>query len=231
MKEINIKSFTHFHEQMQSYDSAADIYRGVTDKKYQLIPKIGRIPMRVGHTRKVEEGRMFRRFVERAIPYLDFMPRNDWEWLATAQHYGLPTRLLDWTRNPLVALYFAVEHKTHKDSAVYVLKGYQVLSTEMHENPFEYSKVGKFVPHRINPRISAQIGVFTIHPELEEPLLSDDIDKLIIANEMRNDLKKVLDMYGINRATLFPDLDGLTQHIAWQRTAIYFSVNETKEGR
>lgn len=229
MSEIIIKSFTHLHKQVQSYDRESDIYRGVTDKEYQLVPKMGRIAIDKTESRKKQEGRIFRRFQERAIPFLDFMPRNDWEWLATAQHYGLPTRLLDWTRNSLVALYFAVEHKTNGDSAVYVLKGYEVLSTKIHKDPFDYSKVGKFVPHRINPRISAQLGVFTIHPNPEEPFLSDDIDKLIIPNKMRRNLKQMLDAYGINRSSLFPDLDGLAQHIAWQNTAIYYSANETDD--
>jgi len=221
MKEMKLESFEEFHQQVQSYNKEADIYRGVTNKDYQLVPKIGRVPLRKKQSRKLEEGRIFRRFKERALPYLEFMPRNDWDWLAIAQHHGLPTRLLDWTRNPLAALYFAVEHETIHDSAIYVLRGYGVLSTKIHPDPFEYSQVGKFVPDRITPRISAQLGVFTVHPEPEEPFSSDSLEKLIIPNKIRRQLKKIVDTYGINRATLFPDLDGLAHHITWQRTNIY----------
>lgn len=222
MKEIQLESFEIFHQQVQSYNKEADIYRGVTNKDYQLIPKIGRVPLRKNQSRECEEGRIFRRFKERALPYLvEFMPRNDWDWLAIAQHHGLPTRLLDWTRNPLTALYFAVERESSYDSAIYVLRGYEVISTMRHRDPFKYSQVGKFVPDRITPRISAQLGVFTIHPEPEEPFSSDSIEKLIIPNRIRRRLKKIADTYGINRATLFPDLDGLAHHIIWLRTNIH----------
>ena len=221
MKEIKLESFEAFHEQVQSYNKEADIYRGVTNKDYQLVPKIGRVPLRLRRSRQLEEGRIFRRFKERALPYLEFMPRNDWDWLAMAQHHGLPTRLLDWTRNPLAALYFAVEHESAYDSAIYVLRGYEVISTRIHPDPFKYPKVGKFVPDRITPRISAQLGVFTIHPEPEKPFLSNSLEKLIIPNRICRKLKRIVDTYGINRATLFPDLDGLAHHITWQRTKVY----------
>ena len=221
MKEIKLESFEAFHQQVQSYNKEADIYRGVTNKDYQLVPKIGRIPLRPRQSRQLEEGRIFRRFKERALPYLEFMPRNDWDWLAIAQHHGLPTRLLDWTRNPLAALYFAVEHASIHDSAIYVLRGYKVISPKIHPDPFKYQKVRKFVPDRITPRISAQIGVFTIHPEPEKPFLSDSLEKLIIPNRIRRRLKQIVDTYGVNRATLFPDLDGLAHHITWQRTGVY----------
>ena len=221
MKEIELECFEEFHQQVQSYNKKADIYRGVTNKDYQLVPKIGRVPLHENQSRKKEEQRIFRRFKERALPYLGFMPRDGWDWLAIAQHHGLPTRLLDWTRNPLAALYFAVEHENIHDSAIYVLRGYKVISIKTHPDPFKYSQVGKFVPDRITPRISAQLGVFTIHPELEKPFSSDSLEKLIIPNRICRKLKKIVDTYGINRATLFPDLDGLAHHIAWQITSIY----------
>jgi hypothetical protein len=51
-------------------------------------------------------------FKSRAIACINFVPQNDWEWMSTAQHYGLPTRLLDWSQSSLAALFFAVEKET-----------------------------------------------------------------------------------------------------------------------
>jgi|WetSurMetagenome_2_1015567.scaffolds.fasta_scaffold258095_2 hypothetical protein len=221
LEELEINSFESFHKTITKNSREKDIYRGVSNKNYQLIPKIGRVPMRKGVTRILAEGRVLRRFKERALPYLDFTPRTDWDWLALAQHHGLPTRLLDWTRNPLVAMYFAVEDDNEYDAAVYVLRGYGVLSTKVHPDPFKYSTVGKFVPDRITPRITSQLGVFTIHPKPDVPFSRNNIQKLIIPNSLRRSFKGILDTYGINRASLFPGLDGLATHIAYQVTGVY----------
>ena len=50
-------------------------------------------------------------FKSRAVACINFLPQNDWEWMSTAQHYGLPTRMLDWSQSALSALFFAVENE------------------------------------------------------------------------------------------------------------------------
>jgi len=220
MNEITIQSFEHFHKQIQTYDRKKDIYRGVRKKRYALKPKIGRVLFPPGTNREREEDLMLEWFEERATPYFDFNLRDKWELIAVAQHHGLPTRLLDWTRNPLVAAFFAVEKDYKGDSAIYVLKGYDIISANerMYTSPLKCKEVVKYAPPHITDRIVAQGGIFTIHPEPEIAFSSDSVDKLIIPHSLRNKLKKMLDTYGINRAALFPGLDGLTSHVSWLRT-------------
>ena len=217
MNEKLIQDFQTLHDVVQGYSTTVDIFRGVIDEKYELLPKLGRPEMKLRGTLPKIEKEILRLFKDHASPYLPGPNLSEWELLAIAQHHGLPTRLLDWSRNPLVAAYFAVEHEFDKDSAVYVLKGQKFLNTEK-INPFKVKRVSKFIPPHITPRITAQSGVFTIHPEPSEPLISEAIDKLIIVKSFRRQLKKILYRYGVHRAALFPGMDGIASYIQWLKT-------------
>lgn len=216
MQETEIKSFTEFHEIIAKYDARNIIYRGMKSLDYPLIPKIGRVepPASVG-SRQRNEMEILRLFKERAFQYLDFTPTSDWDWLALGQQYGLPTRLLDWTDNPLVACFFAVDEMSQADGVVYAYHNDSYISVDKHPDPFKYREVGKFIPRHITPRITTQGGLFTVHPNPYEPFESTDMDKIIIPDKIQADLRRTLNIYGVNRFSLFPGLDGLAAHIEW----------------
>ena len=221
MAEARIDSFEDFHQLVQGLPVEDAIYRGVPDKSYVLKPNIGRVQPPPGKSRQELEQEIFELFKQRAVHFTSFAPRNDWDWLALAQHHGLPTRLLDWTRNPLVALYFAVDDEFRGESAIYVARGVKPLSPLEYQDPFQFPGVAKFVPDWIIQRISAQSAVFTIHPNPEADYCPRNLTRVAIPSRIRHTLKTILDGYGINRSTLFADLDGLTRHIAWQKTVAY----------
>jgi len=101
--EGNLNDFMDLVARVQSSDpDTRFFFRGLERSDYELIPKIGR-ETHVNPDGYYNEKRIFDRFINQARPYLSSEPKNLWEWLVFAQHHGLPTRLLDWTSNPLVA--------------------------------------------------------------------------------------------------------------------------------
>ena len=60
------------------------------------------------------EKELLDRFQQRSIPFHSRPLTDNWEWLFLMQHYGVPTRLLDWSESPLMALFFAVTLAAHK---------------------------------------------------------------------------------------------------------------------
>jgi len=223
MATIEISSLSEFCTIIDEYQNSV-LFRGQSSREDSLKPRIGRIDYTAKHF-STFENKLMQLFQQRSIPYITRQPQNDWEWLALAQHYGLPTRLLDWTRNPLVAAYFAVEKEYTSDSVIIAYKSKKLINPKkyLEKNPYSMDEVIKFYPAHITPRIIAQSGVFTLHPEPNKPLESlpeekPNIDFLIIPNNIRKKFKNTLNRFGIDRGSLFPDLDGLSRHIEWLTT-------------
>jgi len=209
-----ISSFAELHKVLQSEWGMG--YRGVSLAEYDLVPKLGR-----GWKADLEglylmEKVMVRRFKTEAIPRLDIKPKDDWEWLFLAQHHGLPTRLLDWTRNPLVAAYFACRNMKGKDGAIYALNGLDVPHVDFTEepDPFKITEIKYLWPAHITLRLTVQSGTFTIHADPREPVPSGAVTKLLIDGKAKVDILKGLLTYGIHEASLFPDLDGLARYLS-----------------
>ncbi|MEY2499284.1 MAG: hypothetical protein QOD12_2840 [Verrucomicrobiota bacterium] len=101
------------------------LFRGQGDRSWPLVPKAGRKEFFLEDVLRSENPLRFRdlgRFgywMKQVFPFARDLPESDYEALAYAQHYGLATRLLDWSLNPLVATFFAVRELPDKDAAVF----------------------------------------------------------------------------------------------------------------
>nr|WP_283815882.1 FRG domain-containing protein [Bradyrhizobium sp. AUGA SZCCT0222] len=91
-------------------------YRGLPDQGYGLIPKLMRDGKAVDDVFE-RERRLLTRFRQRSVAYWPAgYPQNDWEHLFAMQHFGFPTRLLDWSENLFVAAHFALNYSPLKRS-------------------------------------------------------------------------------------------------------------------
>jgi len=207
-------------------ENALTLYRGQSDARWHLEPSISRIANNT-NLRKYE-AKIFNEFkrIGRALVPID-VANSEWDLLAFAQHHGLRTRLLDWTTNPLVALWFAFEKEQDvKERSVWFFFVEDSDITDKDGSPFDQARTIAFRPDHVTQRITAQNGWFTTHKFTESKGRASKLDfirryrkriyRIDIPNETRDDILDGLDRFGVNHASVYPDLHGLTNYLNWR---------------
>ncbi len=218
------------------------IFRGQGNSKYQLTPGIARTPKNkkkypVAELLLIEKEiiQEFKVLCNDHISSHQINKQDELEVLSLAQHYGLPTRLLDWTSNPLAALFFSLQGigEDEKDGEVAVWayciqeNDRRVLNLDdvQREKPFDTTSTFIFKPKTVSKRVMVQAGWFTLHscnakkgfiPLNQDKDFNDELAKILIPKKVADDLRKKLDILHVNFSTLFPDIGGIAKHLSWK---------------
>ena len=213
-------------------------FRGHTDSHWSLVPSIYRPPHH-----ELNEHQLRYDFHRRAHPFLTettYQPDTEFDWYFLMQHYGLPTRLLDWTESALIALFFATRKANRPGNrAVWVLNPWKLnelvadigdvipspkdAAIQSYLTPvWSYLDLPKY-PLALKPpynskRLASQRGAFTIHGLRKRGLegyaeLQPHLVRIIIPQSSVATIRRELTTAGMVESVIFPDLSGLCREI------------------
>lgn len=254
METQTIKTWDEFVAVTASLDGWA--FRGQRDARWPLLSLLSRhlhdfVPDKTEWRQREERAiRVFRRKAHNYVSDSRIL-EDDLRCLALMQHHGAPTRLLDFTKSPYVAAFFALEGATG-DAAVFAINTPVLWNTKPKTSPksswdkinpsknsnFEkyflpstYDFVWTGEPSQLDRRLMAQSGTFVVPGVIEKPV--EDIltayesnqtllKKLVLpARSIRGEGMRSLYRSNITNATLFPDLDGLAKSMSFELEIIW----------
>jgi hypothetical protein len=209
-----IKSISDLFEMTTAQSNRSYVYRGEDSVSYKLRPKLGRYKLDSSDDWKDAETNALREFKRRSTPFLRSQLVHELEWMSLGQHHGLATRLLDWTENPLVAAFFALRNWERPGSRIlYALDTTNFWHLEHYESPFEIKEVMLYEPSHLSPRITAQHGVFSVHPNPTKQFRHPQLERWRILDSAVIDIAFSLDSLGFNAESLFPGMDGIASRV------------------
>lgn len=239
MKEYTVKNWNELMKVITSIVcSTGKImwYRGQSDKGWDLLPSVRRRP----YNKPEYEQYLSTDFYIETMRRRKDVPQNLAGWLSLMQHYGLPTRLLDWSASPLVALYFATNFwrkYPDTDAIVWVLdpeKLNELHGFKKYLFPMDYETVkvlieGAFKPKEETNQVLACCNVecdlrmyvqqanFTVH-DTKVPLNCFKgcdlyLRKIIIPSELREEFSFQLRILGFSERTIYPDIEHIASEL------------------
>lgn len=263
MEQIEISSWNEFVSLSSELDGWA--FRGQQDAGWALLSSLSRyldafVPDK--STWRIREERAIRIFRRKAHNYLTeaTVLDDDLRCLALMQHHGAPTRLLDFTKSPFVAAFFALERAV-TDAAVFALNTPVLWTATPTKDPsltretIDPRGKGNFEryflqndnqiiwtgePTEMDRRLVAQSGTVVVPGVLDKSLdeildeYSHDVPlirKIVLPRGIREEAMKALYRMNITNATLFPDLDGLAKSIALELEVIWPGLIDASERR
>jgi FRG domain-containing protein len=224
-------------------------YRGHGNVTYELVPSLMRYP----NGTEVEPillkeyidngGPRFTARVFNAYIGDDVLPAPDPDWMTVfhMQHWGIPTRLLDWSETLPVAIAFAVLDRDDgdaSDAAIFILDpealnatslrkraiksmtddGFKYVSVFLNNDPVPPVYPIAIAPPRNyrNERMSAQRGTFTVHGTNSAPLdqqVAQVTRKVVLPSTLFDDARNFLRQTGVELTTIYPDVVGIAKYV------------------
>jgi len=246
--EITISSWNDFNQKVKTLKYREWVYRGQSNKHWPLETSLFRAFNDIQNLRKQStqlaekiaknsyEQRIIENFKTNAHLFIKDLPTQDdnLEWLAVMQHYGAPTRMLDFSYSPYVALFFSITNGS-SDSSIFCFNKIELCGgaykDEKNESIFknkllkEDSYLQTYDPKKTNQRLHNQQGLFVVpsnnYESIDEIITNSDHEywdsgyKYIIPNTLHCEMIENLKKMNITSSILFPGIEGYTQSLRY----------------